>query len=131
MFKNFLLSKTLWFNAFSIAIMLIQAKFGFIVDASVQLTVIALINLILRQFTKSGITLDLKPVSLDPADVKNPFTSKTFWVNGLAMIFLAIQHFTGYAVPVDKQIELLALVNMVLRCFTKVPIGWTADGEIS
>jgi uncharacterized membrane protein len=129
MFKNFLKSKTLWTNLFFIVVMLVQSKTGFVIDANLQFLAIVVVNLVLRQFTKSGLTLDLKPVSVDPADAKRPFASKVFWVNIIAMAALAIQHFTGQALSIDKQAELLGLINVVLRVFTKTPVSWGSDSD--
>ena len=56
--KQLIKSKTFWVNIIAIAVMLAQAKYGFIIDAESQLAILAVINLILRAVTKEEITWD-------------------------------------------------------------------------
>jgi uncharacterized membrane protein len=53
--KTLLKSKTFWVNIVAIAVMLIQAKYGFVIDAEAQLALLAVINLVLRAVTKEEI----------------------------------------------------------------------------
>jgi hypothetical protein len=53
--KTLIKSKTFWINIVALAVMLIQAKYGFIIDAEAQLALLAIINLVLRAITKEEI----------------------------------------------------------------------------
>ena len=55
---------------------------------------------------------------------KTILTSKTFWVNFLAIIFFIVQSFTSYVVPIEVQGYILAGINFLLRLVTKEPIVW-------
>lgn len=57
--------------------------------------------------------------------VTKPFwKSKTFWVNAIAIATFAVQQYTGYVVPAEGQLFLLAVVNFLLRLVTKQAITW-------
>ncbi len=54
---------------------------------------------------------------------KSLFLSKTFWVNLIAAIALAVQQFlTGFPFEAEWQMALLALCNVVLRLVTTQPV---------
>ena len=57
---------------------------------------------------------------------KTIWTSKTFYVNLLAVGYAVFQMVTGSeaALGADKQILILGVVNWVLRMITKDPIVW-------
>jgi len=129
MFKNFLTSKTLWTNLFFIIVLFVQAKTGFVIPVEMQAIFIGLVNLILRQVTNSGLILNLNPVDIDPADAKSPLASKAMWLNLIAIAALVVQHFTGHVLSLGNQAEILVLVNMFIRIFTKVPISWGNDDD--
>jgi hypothetical protein len=129
MIKNFLKSKVLWTNLFFIIILFVQSKTGFVIPAEMQAVLIGLVNLVLRQVTKSGLTFNPDPVNIALADAKSPFSSKTMWINVLAIVALAVQHFTGNVLSLGSQAEILILINMALRVFTKVPISWGSDDD--
>ena len=49
--KEWYKSKTLWVNVVAIAVIVVQGTTGFVIDASLQLELLAAINLILRFVT--------------------------------------------------------------------------------
>jgi hypothetical protein len=51
-------------------------------------------------------------------------TSKTIWVNVIALALASIQIKTGLVIPGELQGILLALVNVILRMVTKEPVAW-------
>lgn len=54
---------------------------------------------------------------------KSLFASKTFWVNLVAAVALAVQQFlSGWAFDAEWQAAALAIVNVVLRLVTKEPV---------
>lgn len=53
------------------------------------------------------------------------YFSKTFWVNLIALIVLAVQTQTGYVVAPEIQVAALSLINVVLRAITRQPITWS------
>jgi hypothetical protein len=57
--------------------------------------------------------------------VSKPFyKSKMFWANAVAVVAFAVQQYTGYVVPAEWQLYLLAGVNFLLRWATKQAITW-------
>lgn len=50
-------SKTLWVNIVAIAAMIAQSNYGFIIAPEEQIAIIAVVNLIMRAITKSGLEL--------------------------------------------------------------------------
>jgi len=50
-------SKTLWTNIIALIALLVQAQYGFIILPEEQLAILAVINLILRGLTGSGLQL--------------------------------------------------------------------------
>jgi len=61
--KTWYLSKTLWFNLIAAVALLLQSRFGFIIDPEAQGGILAIINLILRSVT--GQPLEWKPAAAD------------------------------------------------------------------
>jgi len=57
-------------------------------------------------------------------DSKTWFTSKTLWVNLLAMVSALLIRKAGVDLPTDWQITALSVINIILRLVTKKPIEW-------
>ena len=55
---------------------------------------------------------------------KKIWASKTFWVNVIAIVALWLQAYTGVNLSPETQVQILAVVNIVLRLVTKEPIKW-------
>ena len=55
-YKPWYTSKTLWVNAIAFAALLLQSKLGYVLDAETQIGILAVINVILRLITKTGIS---------------------------------------------------------------------------
>ena len=54
-----------------------------------------------------------------------PFwTSKTLWVNILAVGAIIAQGQFGYVISPETQISILAVLNLLLRAITKQPVVW-------
>jgi len=45
-------------------------------------------------------------------------TSKTFWVNLIALGTLVVQAYTGNVISPEEQVAVLAVINLVLRIVT-------------
>ena len=58
--------------------------------------------------------------------MKSIFTSKTFWVNIVALGAMIFQGVTGNEAPVATEVQatILAFVNVLLRSITKDPVTW-------
>lgn len=54
--KSIFLSKTIWVNALALVSLLVQKKYGFVVDESIQVEALGVINIILRMITKEPVT---------------------------------------------------------------------------
>ena len=56
--KKWYLSKTLWFNILSILAMLLQTGSGIMIaPPEIQVTLLAVVNVLLRSITKTNVTL--------------------------------------------------------------------------
>jgi hypothetical protein len=56
--KNLIKSKTFWVNILALLAMLLQAKYGFIIDPESQIAILAVVNVVLRAVTKEEIVWD-------------------------------------------------------------------------
>jgi hypothetical protein len=57
-------------------------------------------------------------------EAKKWYTSKTVWVNALALVGMIAQTQTGFIFSEEMQIMLLSLINLGLRVITKEQITW-------
>lgn len=54
---------------------------------------------------------------------KSWWSSKTLWVNAIAMLALAVQSFgTGFVIAPEQQAALLVVINLILRVLTKTEL---------
>lgn len=53
--KSIYKSKTVWVNVIALVAILLQQKFGFVIDESVQMQLLTVINIALRMITKSEV----------------------------------------------------------------------------
>lgn len=51
--------------------------------------------------------------------MKKIWKSKTFWVNLISLVALAVQIKYGYVVSLELQVVALGIVNLILRAITK------------
>ena len=58
---------------------------------------------------------------------KSIWTSKTIWINALAIIVMIVQNYTGYVVTPELQVMVLGVINLILRAVTKQPVAWSTD----
>jgi len=56
--------------------------------------------------------------------VKKWYTSKTLWVNGVALVAIVVQGVTGFVVKPELQIAALGGINFLLRIITKEEVTW-------
>jgi hypothetical protein len=54
--KSIFLSKTIWLNILAIVALILQKKFGFVLDESIQIEILGFINIALRMITKEAVT---------------------------------------------------------------------------
>ena len=52
-------------------------------------------------------------------DTKRWYTSKTLWLNLLAIVALGVQTEFGYVLDAEAQAVILATINLILRIITK------------
>lgn len=60
----------------------------------------------------------------EPANLKSIYKSKTFWVNVIALIGFIVQQKSGFVIDENIQIQILAIINILLRAVTKEPVVW-------
>lgn len=53
--KNFLKSRTIWVNIIAIIAFFVQKKFGFVIDETLQMQILGVINIGLRFITKEPV----------------------------------------------------------------------------
>lgn len=58
------------------------------------------------------------PITPNTNEGKEFYESKTFWANVLSILGIFIQSKTGYVIPPESQVALLALINSGLRLIT-------------
>ena len=55
---------------------------------------------------------------------KNWYSSKTLWINIIALVAFIAQKIWGYVIPATTQVEILIVINIILRLITKEEIVW-------
>lgn len=55
---------------------------------------------------------------------KSLYSSKTFWVNVLALVALVCQAAFGWVIEPEAQAGILAVINLILRLVTREPVTW-------
>lgn len=63
----------------------------------------------------------------NPSPIKSILESKTFWVNILAIIALFTQSKFGFILDENVQLQILAILNIILRSVTKDPVSWSKN----
>lgn len=53
------------------------------------------------------------------------YTSKTLWVNLIALIAMIVQANFGFVIDPDLQAYILGMINLLLRLFTKTSLDWS------
>lgn len=54
--KHILSSKTIWVNLLSIVALILQKRYGFVIDESLQIEILGFINIALRMLTKEPVS---------------------------------------------------------------------------
>ena len=62
-------------------------------------------------------------------DPKSVFTSKTLWVNVLAIGAGFLAPKLGVTISAEDQVAALGVINLILRMITKQPIAWTSSSS--
>lgn len=55
---------------------------------------------------------------------KKWYWSKTLWINLISLAAFGLQSKTGYVMAPEIQLELLGIINVLLRFITKDKIEW-------
>lgn len=63
-------------------------------------------------------------------EIKSIFTSRTFWVNAIALVAFAIQNKWGFVIDQATQMEILTGVNIWLRSITDKPVRWRKPKKV-
>jgi len=86
--------------------------------------------------TKEEPAINLQPMNdldinqngkVDIQDIKRIYQSKTFWVNFIAILAFIAQQKFGFVMDESIQVELLGVINIILRSVTSEPVRWTAQ----
>lgn len=54
--KKFYLSRTFWVNILAVIALIVQSQFGYIISPETQVSILAVLNILLRAITKTEIT---------------------------------------------------------------------------
>lgn len=55
---------------------------------------------------------------------KTWWTSKTLWVNVLAIAAAIVTNQAGIEINAETQVSILGVINLILRIVTKEPVNW-------
>lgn len=66
-----------------------------------------------------------KDGDIDMNDVKHIYLSKTFWVNVIAIVGFGLQQKFGYMIDPGMQVQILGVINIILRSVTHGAVSWT------
>lgn len=102
----------------------IQAFTGFVVEPSVQVAILTVLNLLFRIFTGKKLYSDkiTAPVLDFVERPKLWYTSKTLWVSILTFGGTVIQSITGWQIPEEIYLEAVAGISFVLSVITHKPV---------
>jgi hypothetical protein len=53
---------------------------------------------------------------------KSWFHSKTLWANLIGIVAITVQKYTGFLIDAEFQLLLLAVINIIIRKYTRQPI---------
>jgi hypothetical protein len=63
-------------------------------------------------------------VTRDENGVKSLLMSKTVWANIIAVIVMLVNRTYGYNISPEVEIQVLAVINIILRKITNEPVRW-------
>lgn len=75
-------------------------------------------------------TVEEEKVFAPIESVKSIFKSRTFWVNLIGFISVFLENQYGFGIDPGIQIQILAVVNIVLRTITKEKVVWKKPKHI-
>lgn len=107
-------------NLISIIVIGVQTFTGYFIDPAVQVGALTILNLIFR-FTTGSISA---PIDKAPAGV-NPkvwYQSKMIWISLLSFFGGIIQSLTGWAIPADMYLQIIAGIAFIISIVTHKPI---------
>jgi hypothetical protein len=62
-------------------------------------------------------------------DSKKWYTSKTLWVNLIAVVAEVLGVVAGINITPELAVTILAVINIILRAITKEPIEWKSEAK--
>lgn len=113
-----------FFNLVAVVVIGIQAFTGFVVEPSVQVAILTVLNLLFRTFTGKKLYSDkiTAPVLDFVEQPKLWYTSKTLWMSILTFGGAIVQSITGWQIPEEMYLEAVAGVSFVLSAITHKPV---------
>ncbi len=90
--KSPLLSKTLWVNVIAVAVMLVQTKVGFAIDAEYQAAILGVINMVLRIVTREPLDWSKSNQS---GHISNNALSVLFMISWSAIVLIGLIALSG------------------------------------
>lgn len=111
-------------NLLALSVISAQFFFGFFVDPKIQIGILAFINILFRALTGvAPYTGEISAPVNEPVVVpKLWYESKMLWVSILGFVGGVIQSITGWAIPAESYVEILAGVSFVISIITHKPV---------
>ena len=112
-------------NLISIIVIGVQAFTGYFIEPAIQVAALTVLNLIFR-FTTGKITAPVQsaPMQKAPAGV-NPkmwYESKMVWLSVLSFTGGITQSITGWAIPAELYLQIIAGIAFVISIVTHKPV---------
>lgn len=123
--KTWYTSKTLWVNAIAALALIVQSRYGFVIDAEIQAAILTIINLILRISTRQEINWNKSAPGSDDTDGGpgiGPVVPCLFF-----LVLLSGCATTGPAVPGAVDTVVLSGKSLVATQRTIVALAVQAD----
>lgn len=122
--KKQVFNSIFFLNLIAMIVISLQVFTGFIVEPSVQVAVLTVLNLFFRIFTGKKIFSDriTAPVLDFAEQPKLWYTSKTLWMSILTFGGAIVQSITGWQIQEEMYLEAVAGVSFVLSAITHKPV---------
>jgi hypothetical protein len=105
-------------NLLSVIVIAVQSFTGYFIDPAIQVGILTVLNLFFR-FSTGQITA---PVGEAPVKAKLWYESKMLWTSILGFAGVIVQSFTGWTIPPEAYLQIIAGVAFVISVVTHKPV---------
>lgn len=107
-----------FFNLVSVIVIAVQYFTGYFIDPGIQVAFLTVLNLVFR-FTTGVITA---PIGQAPVKAKCWYESKMLWTSIIGFAGGIIQSFTGWQIPPEAYLQIIAGIAFVISVVTHKPV---------